>query len=123
MRRSQRKKRMNKYKLSNAGISVAEGIKRLNGNKELYEKLLHEFPSDERYKKLCIAIEKKDVKEAFMQSHALKGLAGNLSMNEFYKSIVPLVELLRRGSLEDAEMLLSNVTSEYEKIILALQEV
>lgn len=113
---------MNKYKLSNAGISVAEGIKRLNGNKELYEKLLHEFPSDKRYKKLCIAIEKKDVKEAFMQSHALKGLAGNLSMNEFYKSIVPLVELLRRGSLEDAEMLLSNVTSEYEKIILALQE-
>lgn len=113
---------MNRYKLSKAGISVAEGIKRLNGNAELYESLLYKFSSDENYKNLSDAIENKDVEKAFFYAHSLKSLAGNLSMNGLFDSIVPLVELFRSGSLENAETLFESVSCEYNKIISVLRE-
>lgn len=107
---------MNRYKLSVAGIHATEGIERLNGNRELYESMLRDFPKDPNYKMLCEMLEQKKVTEAFRAAHALKGMAGNLSMTRLYESLTPLVELLRSGKLEGSQELLEKVTADYREV-------
>lgn len=113
---------MNRYKLTKAGVNPNEGINRFNGNKELYEKFLMEFPEDPHFADLKKAIEAEDVKEAFAQAHALKGVCGNLSLEDLYQAIVPLVEELRAESLLQAEELFEPVAANYKRVIEALKE-
>lgn len=111
---------MNRYRLSKAGISANAGIERFYGDRELYECSLNKFPKDPHYEMMIKAIGEKDVKAAFAAAHALKGLAGNLSMVRLYDHICPLVELLRGGTLEGADELLPAVVSDYEALTAAL---
>ena len=114
--------KMNRYRLSKAGINVKEGIERFNGNIDLYEKYLYSFLEDEYYDSMCEAIDEKDVKAAFTAAHALKGLAGNLSLVELHKDMLPLVESLRSGSIEDAISQLQLVIKDYNLISEALSQ-
>lgn len=113
---------MNKYKLLKAGIDARQGILRLNDSEELYELMLNRFPEDTHFEGLRNAIEKKDVKEAFENAHALKGLAGNLSLIKLYSALVPLVEKLRKDSLENADTLFKPVFTAYNEIIEAVKQ-
>lgn len=113
---------MNRYKLSVSGVNPSEGIARFNGNEEKYEKYLAKFPQDGNYADLCQAIRAGDGKAAFAAAHALKGIAGNLSLVKLYADIQPLVEQLRRGDLDRADELLEPVIRDYEIVIAALQQ-
>lgn len=46
---------MNRYKLTKAGVDVNDGIRRLGGNREVYERLLFMFPDDPRYNRMLLA--------------------------------------------------------------------
>lgn len=107
---------MDVFKLAVAGINTAEGLKRFSGNTAMYEKYLLRFAEDENYSALCEALEQGDVKAAFSAAHALKGVAGNLSLSKLYKSIEPLVEELRAGRLERAPELMPAVTEAYQAV-------
>ena len=111
---------MNRYRLSKAGISVKEGIERFNDNLEVYEKCLYEFPEDDHYNQLLTALEEDDAQSAFAAAHALKGVAGNLSLTRLYADIVPLVEVLRAGTVNGADALFEPVTIDYKEVIEAL---
>ncbi len=111
---------MNRYKLSKAGINTKEGIARLSGKADLYEDMLNKFPGDTHFQSLLETIEQKDVEEAFQCSHALKGMAGNLSMIDFYDTLVPLVEEFRAGSMEHTEELMVPVKENYERVVEAI---
>lgn len=111
---------MKRYQLSKAGVSATEGIARFNGDKELYEETLKKFPNDDNYSKMCDAIEADDVTAAFRAAHSLKGVAGNLSMNRLFEDIVPMVEILRAGSMEQVEMHLEKVKQDYQEVIDAI---
>lgn len=113
---------MNRYLLTKAGINPNEGIHRLGGKIEIYEKLLNNFLEDEHYGQLIDAIEKKDVEAAFQASHALKGITGNLSMNDLYEALVPLVEDFRAGSMEHVDEFLPAVKEKYNLIVEALSK-
>ena len=52
----------------------------------------------------------------------LKGVAGNLSLVHLRTDIDPLVEELRRGSLENAEEFMKPVAADYDAVIAALGE-
>ena len=108
---------MNRYSLLKAGINASEGIHRFNGNAELYEKFLKQFAQDESFNTLCKAIQNRNVKAAFAAAHALKGVAGNLSMNRLHTDLFPLVEELRAGSLDRADALLRPVEADYQTIM------
>ena len=112
---------MNRYRLSKAGINVKEGLERFNGKMELYESYLGRFLEDENYKLMCEAIERADVKAAFAAAHALKGVAGNLSLNKLCEDLNPLVELLRVNSMDGAKELLEKVSQDYDRIALELK--
>ena len=111
---------MNIYELSVSGINVNEGIGRFGGVASLYEKYLIKFPADKNFEKMCEALTARDVKTAFSYAHALKGLAGNLSLQSLYDSVYPLVEKLRGESLEGCEELLLPVTESYKKTVNAI---
>ena len=112
---------MNVYALSVAGVNVAEGIRRFSGHAEIYEKYVKRFAEDPNYRLLCEAVAGQNVKAAFAAAHALKGVAGNLSMDRLYNDLYPLVEELRGGSLEHAEDLLAQVACDYQAVVSALE--
>lgn len=112
---------MNRYKLSKAGISANEGIARFGGNAEAYETLLNKFPADHNFPELCAAVERRDAEAAFAYAHALKGVIGNLSMKRLYDDLLPLVEELRSGRLENADGLLQAVKRDYDEAVAALR--
>ncbi len=113
---------MNRYKLSKAGISVSEGVRRFGGNVERYETLLKKFPTDTHFQAMCSSIKAGNAKEAFAAAHALKGAVGNLSMNRLFVDIQPLVEALRVGDVANAEKLLPVVAEDYNEVIVALTQ-
>lgn len=113
---------MNQKKMLMAGIDTCDGIQRFGGNKQLYEKFLYGFLSDPNYSIMLNAINKCDTSSAFQAAHALKGIAGNLSLIELYKNIVPLVELLRNNSTENVNFVLDPVKNSYKAIFDALSE-
>ena len=73
---------MNKELLTQAGIDVNDGIRRFNDKEDLYERFLFTFPKDVNYDIMCEAISKGDAEQAFQAANALKGITGNLSLNQ-----------------------------------------
>ena len=105
--------------LDKYGIDTDEGARRFMGDKSLYLSCLADFREDTHYCLLIKALEKGDKKMAFANAHALKGLAGNLSMTTLYNSASELVEYLRPGSMSYGlmEPLVEKVTNDYENAI------
>lgn len=113
---------MNRYRMTKAGVDVAEGLNRFNGNMELYEKFLYGFPEDPNFANLVEALKNKDVKASFLAAHALKGVVGNLSLKKLFNNVVPLVEILRAGSLDGTEELMAQITEDYNLLVPLLIE-
>lgn len=111
---------MNRYILVKAGIDVNQGVHRFNENKEMYEEFLMKFPQDKCFGNLEDAIQKKDIKKAFEASHSLKGISGNLSLVQLHADLIPLVEGLRAGSMDNVEELMIPIRSSYKQVMDAL---
>lgn len=112
---------MNRYKLSKAGVSVSEGVRRFGGNAEKFGQLLDSFEKDPHFAQMCDAVAAGDADAAFAAGHALKGIAGNLSMTRLYADVIPLVEALRAGDLTGIDALLTPVRQDYQELLIALK--
>jgi HPt (histidine-containing phosphotransfer) domain-containing protein len=108
---------MDYNKLVMAGINIETGLDRFSQDKEIFEEFLTKFLDDQNYQILLQAIEKKDVKTAFLAAHSLKGISGNLSMYRLYAAVCNLVEALRKGKLTNVETLLLPVSEAYETLV------
>ncbi|MEJ2098629.1 MAG: response regulator [Desulfobacterales bacterium] len=79
------------------GFDLAEGLKRLRGNQQLYRKLLMDFGG--KYTQVAAeirqALDAGDLKQAHSLIHNLKGLAGNLAATELQASAVELEKLVK----------------------------
>jgi len=79
------------------GFDLAEGLKRLRGNQQLYRKLLLDFGA--KYTQVAAEIREsldaKDWKQAHSLIHNLKGLAGNLAATELQASAVEMEKLVK----------------------------
>jgi len=79
------------------GFDLADGLKRLQGNKKLYRKLLLDFATG--YGKAGIeireALDAKDFDRAHSLVHNLKGLAGNLSATGLQAAAVNMEKLVK----------------------------
>lgn len=105
---------MNRYQLVRGGIDVAQGIERM-GSVEEYVALLAQFPQDSHTETLRMALERKDANQAFEAAHALKGIAGNLSLEDLSEALGPLVERLRNDGTEGTEELAANVMAQSQR--------
>jgi two-component system sensor histidine kinase/response regulator len=79
------------------GFDLSDGLKRLQGNKRLYRKLLLNFVADyrEAAKDIRIALDAKDFKQTHSLVHNLKGLAGNLAATDLQAAAVNLEKLVK----------------------------
>jgi CheY-like chemotaxis protein len=81
------------------GFDLSDGLKRLQGNKRLYRKLLLSFATDYRgaANDIRIALDANDFEHTHSLVHNLKGLAGNLSATDLQAAAVNLEKLVKGG--------------------------
>ena len=79
------------------GFDLADGLKRLQGNKKLYRKLLLDFATNyyEVANEIREALDAQDFDRAHSLVHNLKGLAGNLSATELQAAAVKMEKLVK----------------------------
>jgi CheY-like chemotaxis protein len=79
------------------GFDLSDGLKRLQGNKRLYRKLLLNFATDycEATNDIRSALDAEDFEQTHSLVHNLKGLAGNLSAKELQAAAVNLEKLVK----------------------------
>ena len=79
------------------GFDLTDGLKRLQGNKRLYRKLLLSFATDYcgAANDIRIALDSKDFEGTHSLVHNIKGLAGNLAATNLQASAVNLEKLVK----------------------------
>jgi len=87
-----------------AGFDLAEGLRRLRGNQQLYRKLLLDFGA--KYTQVAAeirqALDAGDLKQAHSLIHNLKGLAGNLAATELQSAAVEMEKLVKGDQAKTA---------------------
>ena len=102
--------------LDAAGADVDGALNRFMGKTSLYKKFMKKFLEDRSYTDMLESLAGHDPEEAFRQAHTLKGVAGNLGINNLLAVLVPMVEVLRAGK-EPSEEQVSACKVEYQRIV------
>lgn len=95
---------------------------RMMRKESLVIKFSKKFLDDESYRNLKDNLAKGNVEEAFRAAHTLKGVAQNLGFVTLYEPGSALADILRGGSMEGSEELMSQITEAYEKTVAAIKE-
>ena len=85
------------------GFGLSEGLKRLQGNKSLYLKLLRRFASDyvHRAGNIRQALDAGDYQKAHKMVHDIKGLAGNLAALQLQAAASELDKRVKHADISD----------------------
>ena len=76
-------------------VDMQLGLDHAGGCLPLYLRFLARFPEDDSRPGLLAALERGDVREAFLCAHALKGLCAQLGIMDLSRSAAGVCELLR----------------------------
>ena len=98
------------------GGNVEEGLSRCMNDEAFYLRMVQMMLSDHSMDKLEAAIHEGNLDAAFEAAHALKGVAGNLSLTPLYEADLELTECLRARKDMDYEPLLSKVKAAYDEL-------
>ena len=112
-----------KTTLKENGVNLTVGLERFLGNEALFEKFLRKFLLDSSFKEKSQSMEIGDTSEAFKAAHTLKGVAGNLSIDGVYHSVIPVMEALRLGNLTEAQKLFPILEEKYKSVIHILKTI
>jgi HPt (histidine-containing phosphotransfer) domain-containing protein len=92
---------------SSLGVDFVEGLQRLEGNEELYLRLLRSFCREQQdiQTKAEVILQEKNFQEAKYIAHSLKGVAGNIGMPGIQKKAGEVESLLNAptSSVETVE--------------------
>ena len=91
------------------GANTEEGLTRCMGKEDFYFRMIKMGMQDEGYGRLQEALEAGDLTAAFEAAHALKGVAGNLSLTPLYEALSDITERLRAKEDADYPALLAKV--------------
>ena len=110
-----------KAQLLEAGVDLKGAMDRFLNNEAMYEKYIKKFILDKNYGELEEAIAEKDCKKAFVASHTLKGVCGNLALQGLFQAICKQVEFFRAENFDDGAAMMPEVSEEYNKIITVIK--
>lgn len=103
------------------GISIEEGLKRW-GSIEAYRKVLLGFPNQSKnLEKLEVALKEGDTNEAKAIVHALKGVAGNLSITDVARIATALDTVLSKNQLSETEDLFAQLKKAFSVVLSSIQ--
>ena len=82
-----------------AGINLADGLKRVAGNRRLYRDLLGQFADKQgdAAAQVSAALKDGDQKLAERIAHTVKGVAGNIGISEVQSAAQKLENAIREG--------------------------
>jgi two-component system, sensor histidine kinase and response regulator len=105
------------------GLDVATGLQRVAGNKRLYLDLLSQFVTKQRSAcdQITAALERGDCHEAERLAHSLKGVAGNLGMDQILHLAGNLERAIREFP-EGVEGLVKDLDSILDRQLLNIEE-
>jgi PAS domain S-box-containing protein len=108
-----------------SGINVKLGLSRVQGNKALYLKLLQSFMKNNIYfkKNLNLALEEGRIEDAVRIVHTLKGVGGNLGMEELF-SMTEVFEKILAEKNQNEQVLIKEadkLTIHFENILSSLK--
>jgi two-component system sensor histidine kinase/response regulator len=106
------------------GIDIEAGVKRLNGNRKLYRKLLFDFAGtySVSYDDINRALQQGDSALAMRLIHTLKGVAGNISAFEIQQLAAELEKALTRSAALETERLLAYLGKTVKSMKATLDE-
>lgn len=104
------------------GVDYDEAIERFGGNKELYKRIAVKFGDDPHFAALNDAIDRNDVEGAYHHAHALKGVAGNLSLGNLYRAASDMTEALRCGDMTTTHSLMGLVRETHASALIGVEQ-
>lgn len=102
--------------LKELGADTAAGIARCVNDEGFYLKMVNMSLQDANFDKLKAAVESGDLDTAFECAHALKGVMGNVSLNNLFDPLAEMTEELRARKEIDYSGYLDTIFSELEKL-------
>ena len=109
--------------LRNANIDYADIDERFEGNFALYLKLAELFLVDPHMAAIEAAFAEGSLDEAERQAHALKGVAGNLSLTRVHQLAAHMNDALKAHNEQAATNLLPKLDEAYSQAAEALKQV
>ncbi len=106
------------------GVKVAESVRRIGGNLDLYYSLLDKFKSNQRnvIGKVRDSLAANDSKTAEILAHTLRGIAGNLGAEVLQNHAELLENNIKNGALKDVESSLELLDLEIEEFIAKIDQ-
>jgi len=102
--------------LKEYGANVDEALGRCMNNEAFYIKLVRKFLQDKNFSGLKEALDAHDLDRAFECSHALKGVAANLSLTPVLEPVYEMTELLRARTDTDYTELYAKAEKAFEEL-------
>lgn len=93
-------------------IDVDQGLARVRNNKPLYKRMLNMFMDANEFSELEYHLNSRDYDEAAKSAHAIKGIAGNLSLPMLFETSNDLLLQLREGDVSENTLQLYLDTAE-----------
>ncbi|MCC6129017.1 MAG: response regulator [Acidobacteria bacterium] len=101
------------------GFDEREALQRLAGNRRLLSDLLRDFAREQKdfTERLGEAFSREDFSSIRRLAHAMKGVAGNLSLRTVQESAAQVENAAKRGGREEVERLLPSLTGSLEAVL------
>ena len=105
------------------GIDIAEGLRRVGGNRKLYRKLLVEFFQDHREDVHAIrkALDQDDLETAQRIAHTIKGVSGSIGAGDLHRDAESLDSALKEGQQDLYPELLSRLENTLAPVMQGLE--
>lgn len=108
--------------LKTKDVNVEEAIERFLGNASLYEKMLVKFLDLMNDMAVDTSFDCNEYSDIIEKTHAIKGAAGNLSINPIYEAYTEIVNLLRAQQPEQAKLVLEKIIPVQNDIIECIKK-
>lgn len=88
------------------GVDTDSAVARMNGNENLYIRMLGKFLDMMKNTTIPAEFTVDDCEDLAEVAHAVKGTSGNLSITPIYEAYSEITELLRQKKAEEAKAVL-----------------
>ncbi len=103
-------------KLQAYGADTKTGLERCMNSEDFYFRMVSMIPEEKNFTILEEALKENDLEKAFEAAHALKGVAGNLSLTPLFNDVSEMTELLRDRTTMDYSDFLNRIMEHKSKI-------
>lgn len=107
---------LTKEELTAYGADYATGMSRCLNKEDFYFKMIKMVAANEKFASLGSHLEAKNLKAAFEDAHALKGVVGNVALSPLFAALEDIVEPLRQGEDRDYSELYAKIMDLKKKL-------